>query len=438
MYCTHLPYQENSAHLFAYIAHLPYAIFLDSCQPYQTQGRYDIMVANPENVIFPQRNLFSLVQKKLSDLKKNIDNMFQSDLPFTIGAIGYVGYDISKQLEKLPTIAMGDIALPKAMIGIYHWSIVVDHREKKTYLISLYDQHHLKTKSILNLLNQKTKTLSPFCLTQKFSSNLSKNEYTTRFEKIKNHIIAGDCYQINFAQRFTAQFEGDPFYAYQILRKKHPAPYSAFIRLKNAAILSLSPERFLKVKNNLVETKPIKGTAPRFQNQKQDQQSAQQLLQSEKDRAENVMIVDLLRNDLSRSCIPGSVRVPTLCALESFNNVHHLVSTVTGKLKSTENAVSLFKNCFPGGSVTGAPKIRAMEIIETQEPHQRSVYCGSIFYADFQGNFDSNIVIRTLICDRNHIHGYAGGGIVYDSNCNDEYQETWEKIGKIMGVLENI
>ena len=202
--------------------------------------------------------------------------------------------------------------------------------------------------------------------------------------------------------------------------------------------MSLSPERFLKVSARHVETKPIKGTMPRYQDKIKDQESAKTLLNSTKDRAENLMIVDLLRNDLSRTCLPGTVKVPRLFALESFSNVHHLVSTVTGTLSEKYSSLDVFQHCFPGGSITGAPKIAAMKIIESLEPQRRSVYCGSIFYCDIFDNFDSNITIRTFFADKNQLYCYAGGGIVYDSDCDKEYDETWAKVGKLMQILSLI
>lgn len=264
---------------------------------------------------------------------------------------------------------------------------------------------------------------------------MSKTAYDNAFDAIQKNIIAGNCYQVNFAQRFSAEFTGSSWHAYQLLRKKNPAPYSAFFALNHGAILSCSPERFLKIENDKVETKPIKGTAKRFADAAQDIASAQNLLRSEKDRAENVMIVDLLRNDLSRACT--DVTVQQLCALDSFSNVHHLVSTITGKLSPEKSAMDLLQACFPGGSITGAPKIAAMKIIESLEPHRRSIYCGTIFYADIFNQVDSNILIRTAIFDQNKIHCYAGGGIVFDSVCESEYAETLMKIEKMIDALEN-
>lgn len=276
----------------------------------------------------------------------------------------------------------------------------------------------------------------PFRLTSDWQSNLSQQEYTDRFDAIQRYLRAGDCYQINLTQRFQAEYLGDEWQAYCQLSQMNQAPFSAFMRLPQAAILSLSPERFLALNQQQVETKPIKGTRPRFIDPIADQASIKELLQSPKDRAENLMIVDLLRNDIGRVCKPGTVRVPKLFDVESFKAVHHMVSTVTGTLADEYSATELLQACFPGGSITGAPKIRAMQIIEELEPHRRSAYCGSMFYLSRHGRMDSSITIRTLIAWQHQLYVWAGGGIVADSDAKAEYQETFDKLAKILPVLQ--
>ena len=229
---------------------------------------------------------------------------------------------------------------------------------------------------------------------------------------------------------------GDPWLAYKRLREINSAPFSAYLNYPDVQVLSSSPERFLKVNDAKVETKPIKGTRPRVKDLEQDEKQKEALRQSKKDRAENVMIVDLLRNDLSKNCRSGSVKVPVLFDIESFATVHHLVSTVTGVLNQGQHALDLLKNCFPGGSITGAPKIRSMEIIEELEPNRRGLYCGAIGYIGFDGNMDTNIVIRTLIHSENVIRFWAGGGIVYDSVMEEEYQESLDKAAALLDLLE--
>ena len=253
---------------------------------------------------------------------------------------------------------------------------------------------------------------------------------------MQDHIRAGDCYQINLTQRFEARVQGDSWQAYGRLRRTNPAPYSAYLDLPFAQVLSSSPERFLRLRGDRVETKPIKGTRPRAGDPARDAALAEDLVASAKDRAENVMIVDLLRNDLGKCCVPGSIRAEPLFAIESFASVHHLVSTVTGRLAPGRHAVDLIRACFPGGSITGAPKHRAMQIIEALEPQRRSIYCGCIGYLGFDGGMDLNIAIRTLLRVDENIYAWAGGGIVADSAVDAEYQESLDKAAALLAILE--
>ena len=264
---------------------------------------------------------------------------------------------------------------------------------------------------------------------------MAPEEYAEKFRRIKHYIREGDCYQVNLAQRFAATAEGDPWLAYQELRRINPAPFAAYLHTPSAHVLSASPEQFLEVRDQCVVTKPIKGTRPRAPHPDADRRLAEALLTSTKDRAENVMIVDLLRNDLGKCCVPGSVRVPKLFALESFATVHHLVSTVTGELRPEVGPLELLRACFPGGSITGAPKLRAMEIIEELEPHRRGVYCGAIGYVGFDGAMDTNIAIRTMVFNDGVVRFWAGGGIVQDSVLGEEYQETFDKAAAMLRLL---
>ena len=284
--------------------------------------------------------------------------------------------------------------------------------------------------------NIPTEKVQSFSVNSKITSNLTKQDYVNAFKRIKEYIRNGDCYQVNFAQHFSAKFKGNTWAAYQMLRKYNPAPFSAFINIPSGTILSSSPERFLSLSNNQVETKPIKGTKHRSVFAYEDKELASLLLKSEKDRAENLMIVDLLRNDISKSCKLGSVKVPKLFSLETFSSVHHLVSTIRGSLAKNKDAIDLFRGCFPGGSITGAPKLRSMEIIEELERDKRSIYCGSIAYIGFDGNMDSNICIRTLIYCKNKIHFFVGGGIVWDSTVDAEYKECFHKASAILKIFE--
>jgi len=266
-------------------------------------------------------------------------------------------------------------------------------------------------------------------------SNFTQASYATAFESVQRYLQAGDCYQVNLAQCFSAKSEGDAFGAYLTLRGLSPAPYAAFLNLPHTQIMCASPECFIDLQNGKVKTKPIKGTRPRAADALQDNLLAENLRNHPKDRAENLMIVDLLRSDLGKNCIPGSVHTPALFEVESFSNVHHLVSRVEGCLLPGRDALDVLRDCFPGGSVTGAPKLRAMQIIDQLEPDRRGVYCGSIGYIGFDGNMKNNIAIRTLVHNNGKIHCWAGGGIVADSNRESEYQETLHKASAMLDLL---
>jgi para-aminobenzoate synthetase component 1 len=276
-------------------------------------------------------------------------------------------------------------------------------------------------------------------LDSQFQSNLNQASYQQALNQIHQYIAAGDCYQVNFTQRFQARYSGEPLKAYKALRSACPTPFAAYIALPdNGAILSLSPERFLQVSQGKVETRPIKGTRRRGLSSDEDSMLAEELLHSPKDRAENLMIVDLLRNDLGRSCATGSVKVPELFALETYPNVHHLVSSVTGQLSPGKDPLDLLCGSFPGGSITGAPKIRAMQIIEELEPTRRSIYCGSILYLDVRGEMDSSIAIRSLLLKDGIVSCWGGGGIVADSDWQAEYRESITKVKVLLDTLESL
>jgi para-aminobenzoate synthetase component 1 len=315
---------------------------------------------------------------------------------------------------------------------------------QKTYLVShLQDPQTIERWDGLCALFDEpctAVTQGEFKVTSALSSNLDHSAYAQAFERVKSYIVEGDCYQVNLAQRFSAQATGDAWTAYQALREISPAPFMAYMNLQDGEqaiqVLSASPERFLQVSGKHVETRPIKGTRPRDTDAVQDRANALALQNSAKDRAENLMIVDLLRNDIGKACKIGSVRADKLFALESFANVHHLVSTVTGELAEGMTAIDLLRACFPGGSITGAPKLRSMQIIETLEPHRRGLYCGAIGYIGFDGNMDTNIAIRTAVYAQHEIRFYAGGGIVADSELAKEYVETWDKASSMLSLIK--
>jgi len=446
LYSASLPYATDAADFYAAIADLPWAVWLDSAG----LGRYDILCAQPVATLVTlgaeteitaaagtqrsNNDPFTLLRQQLGEPAAALPG-----IPFTGGALGYWGYDLGRSMKALPAQAQDSECLPDMAIGIYDWAIVLDHQKKTAQLVS--QQRFAETKillpEILDRLQRAGKfPVDTFSVQGRITSNFTHAEYEVAFHEVQDYLQAGDCYQINLAQRFSAAASGDAFGAYLRLRRLSPAPYSAFLNLPQAQILCASPERFLRVQNGCVETKPIKGTRPRSSDAQQDRRLAEELRNHPKDRAENLMIVDLLRNDLGKSCTPGSVRVPKLFEVESFANVHHLVSTVEGKLAEGRDALHVLRDCFPGGSVTGAPKQRAMQIIEQLEPHRRGLYCGAIGYVGFDGNMDSNIVIRTLVYSENEIRCWAGGGIVADSDMAAEYQETLDKASAMIKLMQ--
>ncbi|MDD1609031.1 MAG: aminodeoxychorismate synthase component I [Methylococcaceae bacterium] len=444
---TALPYFADSAALFSHIAHKPWAVFLDSGYPHSQQGRYDILAADPvctlvthgDNTDITQQGKvtrstadpFALVKQQLLP----VNNSDTTDLPFNGGAIGYFSYDLARRLEKLPVLAEDEENIAEMAVGIYHWAVIVDHQERQSYLVGQQIDESTWQDLIAQFSQLPIKqSHEVFQVTSKVQSNMDQARYRKAFDRIKYYLKEGDCYQVNLTQRFVASCEGNLWTAYQALRELNAAPFSCYLNLPEVQILSSSPERFLRLTNGIVETKPIKGTRPRKADSAEDQEQIQQLITSNKDRAENVMIVDLLRNDISKTC--SEVRVPVLFDVESYATVHHLVSTVTGVLAKNKHALDLLKSCFPGGSITGAPKIRAMEVIEEIEPHRRGVYCGSIGYIGFNGNMDTNIAIRTLVHSNHTIRFWAGGGIVNDSVMEEEYQECFDKAAALLALLQ--
>jgi para-aminobenzoate synthetase component 1 len=446
-----LPYFSDSAELFSACVDQAWAVFLDSGFPHSNQGRYDIIAAEPVCTLVTHgeiteitrngatlkstENPFDLVKQQLRlSLSFKLEAGFD-DLPFNGGAIGYFAYDLARRLEALPTMAEDAEHIAEMAVGIYEWAVIVDHHRQKSYLVGNCDQQ--KWQDLINQFSQLP--VRPDCpafkVVGEIKSNMDKDSYVHAFNRIKHYLKEGDCYQVNLAQRFVADCEGDPWTAYQTLRKLNAAPFSCYLNLPEVQVLSSSPERFLKLTDGVVETKPIKGTRPRKPDYAEDQQQIKNLEASNKDRAENLMIVDLLRNDISKTCKNGSVKVPVLFDVESYATVHHLVSTVTGVLADNQHALDLLKSCFPGGSITGAPKIRSMEIIEELEPNRRGVYCGAIGYIGFNGNMDTNIAIRTLVHSENTIRFWAGGGIVNDSVAEEEYQESFDKAAAMLDLL---
>ncbi|WP_263433857.1 aminodeoxychorismate synthase component I [Celerinatantimonas diazotrophica] len=362
-----------------------------------------------------------------------------SELPFCGGLVGAFGYELGRAKTSATKSNLPDF--PDMLTGLYDWALIFDRIDKNTTLVVNTTQNDggQKLQQRWQWLNQHTlKPIKEFSKCSPWQGSLDQRAYESCIGQIKEYLESGDCYQVNMTQQFYCNFKGDLRYAYQQLLSTNQVPFAAYLNFPQGTILSLSPERFIKLDGQYIETKPIKGTRPRHSDPALDQQLADELSHSIKDRAENVMIVDLLRNDIGQVSQPGSVQVPKLFAIESFKAVHHLVSTVTGKLNDNLTAEDLLHACFPGGSITGAPKVRAMEIIDELEPHRRSIYCGAIGYISQNAKMDTNIAIRTLVAHHDRLYVWAGGGIVADSKADEEYQECFDKLAKILPVLESL
>lgn len=459
-----VPPKTEITNIFTQFCDQPWAMLLDSANSHHHNARFDIIVASPIATLLAygntctsvirgkseevrktqEANPLNLLRQLSHDLIGDVESnqSYQSDanidvkIPFIAGALGYFGYDLGRCFETFKETHKPNYQSPDLAVGIYTWSIVHDKHVNRYYLCSLADFDAPQADEIVSHIRQNhVDSVQPFSLSSPWESNLTEREYKQRIAQIHTYLRAGDCYQVNLAQRFSARFKGAPWQAYLALRDANQAPFSAFIQLENTTIMSISPERFLAVNERKVTTQPIKGTRPRSEDALDDKKQIEALKNSGKDQAENLMIVDLLRNDLSKSCTDNSISVPALFDIESFEAVHHLVSTVTGTLKQDADALTLLEGAFPGGSITGAPKIRAMQIIDELEPDKRHIYCGSIGYINHQGDMDTSICIRTLLCENQHVFCWAGGGIVLDSVDQDEYQESFDKVSKILPVL---
>lgn len=443
-----LPWRPDAAeHYFNPLSSQPWAMLLHSGFANHAHSRFDVIVAQPcatlvtrgqttvisegEATTTSSADPLALVHQQL--VKHNLQPQAHPHLPFLGGALGLFGYDLGRRFETLPSQADADIAQADMAVGIYDWALIVDNQRQEVSLISYDDPQ----RCLAWLEAQSAPVVEPFELTSPWRSNMSREEYGKKFRQIQAYLHSGDCYQVNLAQRFRASYRGNEWQAFCQLNHANRAPFSAFIRLPEGAILSLSPERFIQLHQSEIQTRPIKGTLPRLSDPELDAQQAKMLANSPKDRAENLMIVDLMRNDIGRVAVPGSVRVPELFVVEPFPAVHHLVSTITARLPAHLHATDLLRAAFPGGSITGAPKVRAMEIIDELEPQRRNAWCGSIGYISFCGNMDTSITIRTLTAWQGQLFCSAGGGIVADSEEAAEYQETFDKVNRILHQLES-
>jgi para-aminobenzoate synthetase component 1 len=426
------------------LAHLPHLLFLDSSERHPDRGRYSYVMADPVETI-----------TDLKDFRTNDSPAVSGLPPFQGGYAGQFGYGLANQFERVPRPRQDEFQVPDLFVNRYDWVVSFDHQRNRAWLVSRGRANSSGLREIKALFESRT----PFTGYAKRNeqpsrpdsfvsrptggtvgpnvhSNFTRNEYVTAVERAIEYVHAGDTFQVNLSQRLLAPLTEHPLELYGRLRRASPAPYACYFDMGDYQIASASPEQFLKVTDGEVVTRPIKGTRPRGYTPEEDAARLLDLVTNPKDRAENVMIVDLLRNDLGRVCEYGSVRVPKVCEVETYNYVHHLVSEVRGKLRPGLTPFDLLRAAFPGGSVTGAPKVRAMEIIAELEPTARGPYCGSVGFIGFDGAMDSNILIRTFTAGRGWLQFPVGGGIVADSDPEREYEETLHKAAGLLRALK--
>lgn len=441
----------------------PYSYLLDSGLKHENLGRYSFAGGDPflifsargNNCVsrYPGKYTYYMRENPFDCLQKLIgrySNSFAPGLPMASGgAVGYFAYDTGRCLEKIPRCTVDDLGLPECIMPFYDRGVILDHMEDKAYLFSTGfpftgkegvarrdERYRDLCRRFRDAREESNGHVQEFDIKGRdLRSNFSKEKYLTVVEKALHYIGQGDIYQVNMTQRFEARLDSPPWDLYRRLRSLNPAPFASFLNFPEVTVVSSSPERFLRQEGSFIETRPIKGTRRRGSTKEEDRALRRELLESGKDKAELVMIVDLERNDLSRVCATGTVDVPELFTLEEYATVYHLVSTVTGSLPPEKDIIDVLKASFPGGSITGAPKIRSMEIIEELEPVRRGIYTGSIGYIDFSGQADLNIVIRTIIVKGNRVYFQVGGGIVADSSPEAEYQETLDKAKALLGAL---
>lgn len=494
-----LPSVPDPARCCEVLQGMPYRLLLDSAARGTRLGRYSFLMADPVAVVRSKGTRTEYIAVS-SDTVRPVEADVLTEVrallhphcgdaipglpPFQGGAAGYVAYDWGRTLERLPACRYDDLALPDVVLGIYDWVLAWDHDEGRAWVISTGlpetgadARRHRAARRAAEIQarlegapaggegmpggQRAARDVPPageggksddeagaapsypvpggwWERALEIRSAFTRDGYLDAVRRVREYIHAGDIFQANLSQRFEARLLDAPWEIYLRMRQRNAAPFAAYFDTPEVEVLSASPERFLRVDvDGRVETRPIKGTRPRGIGPEHDGFLGRALTESEKDRAENLMIVDLMRNDLSRVCSPGSVRVPELFVLERYATVHHLVSTVVGRLAPGCDALDLLRASFPGGSITGAPKVRAMEIIAELEPSQRSVYCGSIGYWSVTGAFDTNIAIRTIIAPRGRGRVYfnAGGGVVADSDPEQEYRET---LDKARGMIDSL
>ena len=458
--------------VFRRLAHKPYPLLFDSAMRFGDLGRYSFMCCDPflflsskdESVENPLARIQQVLDSFRYEYEPHTDRDNKSAIelpPFIGGAAGIFSYDFNRQLEEIFAARFDEFEIPEFAVGFYDVVVAWDHQTDRAWVISQgfpeVDEsarlRHAKER-MAQVLSWIESTPTEFRVSRSDSielspqfnseidsaitSNFSKADYYQAISKAIEYIYEGDIFQVNIAQRLLTQIQNDPAEIYLQLRSINPAPFATYFDIGSHQILSASPERFIQIKNGTVETRPIKGTRRRTFYPEADLLSALELEQNEKDRSENVMIVDLLRNDLSKICEPDSVKVTQLCKLENYQYVKHLVSAVEGKLLPNTTALDMIAGTFPGGSITGAPKVRAMEIISELEPNARGAYCGSMGYIGFDEQSDFNILIRTMTLSHGYCQMPVGGGIVADSTPEREYVETLEKATGMVKTIQSL
>ena len=442
------------------LAHLPHLLFLDSAEQHPERGRYSYVMADPiavtESVavaasLLPSPHILSphVLDPSQVEVEPYPHDAINGLPPFQGGIAGLMGYGINRELERIAPNRYDEFSVPDLVQCRYDWVVAFDHQAGRAWLVS---RSQSSLRDVRDALRRDAPTTFPAPETPRsvletphlplpgfpsVTSNFSRDGYLAAVRRAIEYTHAGDCFQVNLSQRLLAPLTEHPLELYGRLRKTNPAPFACYFDAGDFQIVSASPERFLQVSpGGEVFTKPIKGTRPRGKTPEEDAANVRDLIASPKDRAENVMIVDLLRNDLGRVCEYGSVTVPKVCEVESYRDVHHLVSEVRGKLRPGMTPFDLLRAAFPGGSVTGAPKVRAMEIIAELEPTARGPYCGSVGFVGFDGSMDTSILIRTFTAGRGWLQFPVGGGIVADSDPEREYEETLHKAAGLLRALQ--
>jgi para-aminobenzoate synthetase component 1 len=436
---TEVAFPRGAAGYFPSVARQPFPFLLESAG----SGRWSYLGSNPYAVLTARGDRCALWRGNrektfrgnpfdaAADLMGERTVANDRGLPFPCGAVGAFGYDLAQQLEKLPHRAEDDLDFPDLVLGFYDRVVVFDHQERRGQIVELDER-------------APERAIDPRTYDEAFGgepepprrgANFTRDRYLAAVARAREYIEAGDVYQVNLSQRFHAECGDPPFTIYERLREASAAPYAAFLQFGRRALLSVSPEQFLEVRERRVVTRPIKGTRRRGEDDEEDERLRQELWASPKDDAELAMIVDLERNDLGRLCDYGSVQVTAPKVLESHPTVHHLSATIEGNLRRGVAPLDVLKAAFPGGSITGAPKIRAMEIIDELEPTRRAFYTGAIGHLGFDGSMNLSIAIRTVLADGRHYFFQAGGGIVADSDPAAEYEETLVKAAAMAGAL---